>query len=255
MEAELKKIIGDSPKISRIATDVQHASGPVSSRIGYLLFCSADRIMRWQDGSLTVFRERSNHARSLTFDHQGCLLACENDRLTRTEKNGSLTALAKGADLTDAIYAIDQNIYFCDGKSVYRIKRGGGTVDATRECRQPGGVALAPNQQQLFISDSASKSIRVFDLTADGALANGRVFAEVKQSPLGGLKTDEGGRVWVAGPAGILVFNRQGAPLGEIPIAERPSNLNWGAGFHDLIVTAGNSVYHVAARTAGTRTY
>ncbi|MGH9665944.1 MAG: SMP-30/gluconolactonase/LRE family protein [Bryobacteraceae bacterium] len=255
MDAELKSITGDSPKVTRIATGFHKAAGPVYSRIGYLLFCDADNVLRWQDGSLTVFRPESNQPRALTFDHQGRLLACEKDRLTRTEKNGGITVLAKGSGLADVIYAIDQNIYFCDAKAVYRVKRGGGTASATHECRQPGGVALAPNQQRLYVSDSASKTIRVFDIADNGALANGRVFAGVKQSPLRGLKTDEGGRVWLAGPSGILVFNRQGEQIGEIPIPEPPSNLNWAAGFRDIIATAGNSVYRIEARTNGTRTF
>lgn len=254
MNAELTKIVGESPQVTRINSGKETALGPVYSRIGYLLFCQNGKVLHWQDGAIKVFREDSNGARALTFDHQGRLLACEKDRLTRTEKNGRLTVLAKGVP-ADVMYAIDQNIYYCDGKAVYRVKGEGSPTVASRECAQPAGVALSPNQQQLYVSDSSAQTIRVFDLTARGQLSNGRVFAHVKQSPLGGLKTDEAGRVWVAGPRGILVFGREGAPLGTVPISEPPSNLNWGAGFRDLIVTAGNSVYHVAAHTNGTRTY
>ena len=255
MDASLKRVVGESPQVTRIATGFKSAAGPVHSRIGYLLFSNSDKILKWQDGKLTVFRNKSNGARALTFDHQGRLLACEKDRVTRTEKNGSATVLAKLRDPIDVMYAIDQNIYYCDDQAVYRVKRGGGTVTASRECQQPSGLALAPNQQKLFVSDTARKNIRVFDIAADGALTGGRVFAEMKQSPLGGLKTDESGKVWVAGPGGIWVFDHKGQHLGTIPVPEEPSNLNWGNGFRDVFVTTDTSVYRIEAHTNGTRTY
>ena len=92
--------------------------GPVFSRIGFLLFSdvTAKRIIRWDKGKVKTFRENSNGANGLTFDHQGRLLACEQDRVTRTEKDGTITVLAttlEGARLTspnDLVYAIDGSI-------------------------------------------------------------------------------------------------------------------------------------------------
>ena len=46
--------------------------------------------------SVTTFRENSNKANGLTFDHQGRLITAEGGgRVTRTEKNGSITILAQ----------------------------------------------------------------------------------------------------------------------------------------------------------------
>src|SRR5205085_2174064 len=97
-----------------------YTEGPVFSRIGYLLFSdvTANRILRWDSGKVKPFREKSNGANGLTFDHQGRLLTCERDRVTRTEKDGSITVLAtafEGAPLispNDLVYAIDGSIYF-----------------------------------------------------------------------------------------------------------------------------------------------
>ena len=119
----------------------------------------------------------------------------------------------------------------------------------------PAGVALAPNQQRLFVADAGRKQVRVYDVAADGALTGGKVFAATPERP-GGLKTDESGGVWVACAAsGIQHFDAAGKPLAAIAVPEPAGNCNWGEGFRDLYVTAGTSVYRVAARVNGTRTY
>src|SRR6185436_4897001 len=110
-----------SLKVEKIASGFEFTEGPVFHRLGYLLFSDIPRgrIMKWQAGSTAVpFRGNSNGANGLTFDHQGRLLACERDRVTRTEKNGKVTVLAdqfEGKKLlspNDLIYAIDGSIYF-----------------------------------------------------------------------------------------------------------------------------------------------
>jgi gluconolactonase len=53
----------------------------------------------------------------------------------------------------------------------------------------------------------------------------------------------------------ISVLDSAGKKLGAVPLPETPGNCNWGAGFHDLYVTARTSVYKVRANVNGTRTY
>jgi gluconolactonase len=256
--AELTGILGNTPWVMEIAPGAGATSGPVFSRRGYLLFCDAARseIRKWQDGKVSVSVPSSRGAKSLTFDHQGRLLASEKNAVTRTEKNGSVTTLARQPDPTDVVYAIDGNIYFSAGPRVYRVARDSNVTVASEECQRPVGVALSPKQQILYVADAGRGNIRCFDIHADGSLANGRVFATLAAGKPGGLKTDEAGRVWVAlGAPGIAVFSHEGKLLGSVSIPGQANNLNWGEGFRNLFVTTDSSVYHVEARTNGTRTY
>jgi gluconolactonase len=272
----LELLVGPNPKVDKVAQGFAYTGGPVFSRIGYLLFSDveANRILRWDAGTVKQFRGKSNGANGLTFDHQGRLLTCEQDRVTRTEKDGTTTVLAttfEGARLTspnDLVYAIDGSIYFSvmqrrgsagpDNPGVYQITRKGQLRVVTRECTQPNGVALAPNQQKLFVADTDQRNVRVFEVNGDGSPRNGRIFCELKgETPGGpdGLKTDEAGNVWVAGPGGIWVFDGTGKHLGTVPLPETPSNCAWGAGFRNLYVTAHASVYRIETKVNGTRTY
>jgi sugar lactone lactonase YvrE len=243
----------------KIAGGFGFTEGPVFNRQGYLLFSDipANRIMKWSQGRVTVFRENSNGTNGLTFDHQGRLLACETGRVTRTEKDGKITILAeKGLGKpNDLVYAIDGSIYFSDlPKSlVYQITRKGELRVATKECEAPNGVALAPDQQKLYIADSRAKNTRVFEIAGDGSLRNGRIFAAVENPD--GLKTDESGNVWVAAAGGIWTFDSSGKHLGTVKTPEAPSNCNWGEGFHNLYITARTSVYKLQTKANGTRTF
>jgi gluconolactonase len=247
----------DQPE--KIAGGYHSAAGPVFSRRGYLLFSDmpSNRILQWERGEVTVFRENSHGARACTFDHQGRLLTCETGRVTRTEKDGKITVLAGGVkEPADLVYAIDGSIYFSDPPAgiVYQITRQGGLRPASRECEQPFGVALAPNQQRLFVTDRARHEIRVYDVAGDGSQSAGKIFAACEDQP-GGLKTDEGGGVWVACAAGIRHFDPTGKQLETIALSEPASNCNWGEGFQDLYITAETSVYHARVSVKGTRTY
>lgn len=280
----------DAP-ITRVVSGFEFTEGPVFSRIGFLLFSDlpSERILKFTlriggdgptDGELSVFREPSNRANGLTFDHQGRLLACETatGRVTRTEKDGAITVLAEeyeGKKLcspNDLVYMIDGSIYFSDMPrrdqqlgpehtgyaAIYQITPKGGVRLATREPERGNGVALDPMQQILYVADSTLHAIHAYGIAADGALGNGRIVAELKSDQPGvpdGLKTDEAGNIYCTGGGGVWVFDKTGKHLGTVEPPETPSNLCWGPGFRGLYITARTSVYYVPTKIPGTRTF
>ncbi len=274
----LEDILESGAQVEKVLSDLKFTEGPVFSRLGYLLFSDipADRIMKYTPGEpVQTFRENSNGANGLTFDHQGRLLACEGtaSRVTRTEKDGSITVLAdkfEGKALNapnDIVYCIDGNIYFTDlrgrnatavaGKTdfsaVYQITRKGEVRLATREPAGPNGVALSANQQVLSVADSRVGNVRTYDLGPDGSLSNGRIVGEAPGAD--GLKTDENSNIYVAGTGGVQVFNSAGRRLGTIATLEQPSNVGWGDNYRTLYITARTSLYKIRLKANGTRTF
>lgn len=262
------ELVDKDAQLTQVATGFSFTEGPVFSRCGFLLFSDIPnrRIVKWERGQVSVFREQSNGANGLTFDHQGRLLAAEGGgRVTRTEKDGAISVLAEEGlqGPNDLVYAIDGSLYFTDlpGSRVYRITRersgvGGapprGEVQVAAEVPGPNGVALSPNQQRLYIAASKTGVVRAYDIEPDGRLRNGVDFAPRR---VDGLKTDERGNVWMASGQGIYVHSAGGEHLGTIEVPERPSNCCWGAGFRGLYITARKSVYLLPAKVAGTRTF
>jgi gluconolactonase len=263
------KLVDRNAEVKQVATGFAFTEGPVFSRRGYMFFSDIpnERILRWEKGQVTTYREKSNKANGNTFDHQGRLLTCEgNGRVTRTEKNGSITILADQGlqGPNDLVYSIDGSVYFTDlpKSRVYQITRERSGVGGAppkgevrviiEECPAPNGVTLSSNQQQLYVADVKTNKVRVYDIQPDGRVKNGRDFAPVRTD---GLKTDEGGNVWMASSDGIYVYSKSGEHLGTIKTPEGPSNCCWGEGFHGMYITARKSVYHVPTKVAGTRTY
>jgi len=270
----LEDVVERGAKVEKVLTGFQFTEGPVFSRLGFLLFSDipANRIHKYTPGQpVETFREKSNGANGLTFDHQGRLLTCEGTagRVTRTEKDGKITVLADKLNApNDLVYGIDGSIYFTDLRrrdapasappnAIYQITRKGQVRPVATDMGRANGVALAANQLTLYAADSERQNVKAYEVTADGGLIRGRLVADMKhQQPGGpdGLKTDENGTLYVTGHGGVWVFN-DGRHIGAIETPEKPANVAWGDNYRTLYITARTSIYKIRLKATGTRTF
>ena len=67
----------------------------------------------------------------------------------------------------------------------------------------PNGMVITPDGKTLIVAETTGHRLTAFDILADGALANRRVYAELADdvSP-DGITLDAEGGVWVANPEG-----------------------------------------------------
>ena len=141
---------------------------------------------------------------------------------------------------------------------VYQIMRSGELRVVATDFEFPNGVALSPNQKLLYVNDSAKSHIRVFELSGDGVLTNGKEFATMKSAAEGaadGMKTDVDGNVYSTGPGGIWVFDESGQHLGTITLPQVSANIAWGDDYKTLYATARTSLYRIRLKLAGARTF
>src|SRR5260370_118450 len=151
-------------------------------------------------------------------------------------------------------------------RGVVEVKRpsnkcNGMTYDAELNLfEQPNGLCFSPDEKRLYVNDTVQARIRVFDVEADGSLANARVFASGIRSELepglpDGMKCDQLGNIWVTAPGGVWVYAMSGDLLGKVRVPELVANLSWGgADFRTLFMTATHSVYTVTTKV-GPRIY
>ena len=142
LDPAMDAIVGPDPKVFKLAEGFQFTEGPVwVGDGGYLLFSdpNSNRIYKYAPakdgpGELLVFRHPSGYSgadiaeygqpgsNGLALDPQGCLTINEhgNRRVSRLEKDGSLTVLAdryQGKRLNspnDLVYRSDGTLYFTD---------------------------------------------------------------------------------------------------------------------------------------------
>ena len=165
--------------------------------------------------------------------------------------------------LTALLYFTNPNMDFRPGmkqeipfQGVYRLDDKGNVRLLTKDLTQPNGLAFSPDGKRFYVDDSEQRNIRVYDVSADGSLANGRIFGE---EPGGkddgvpdGMKVDKQGNLFVVGPKGIWVWDANGNHLGTIVVPEQPANLAWGdKDYRTLYITATTSVYRLKTNTQG----
>jgi gluconolactonase len=202
---------------------------------GVLYFVSGNNINRLtKDGKVEPFRTDAPGANGSLIDPQGRVLACEagGRRVTRTEKDGTLTVLAdnyEGRKLNSPNdLSIDSKgrIYFTDPRygrmdtmeikdesgqlveGVYRIDAPGKiTRILTHEVERPNGILVSADEKYLYVADNynnrigGARKLYRFDLRGDGTVApNSRKVIFDWKSARGpdGFKMDRKGRFYVA---------------------------------------------------------
>jgi gluconolactonase len=294
-------IVPRDATIEKLAEGFLFTEGPVWVPAGYLLFSdpNSNTIYRWSDADgLSVFRTKSGYtgadiaeygqpgSNGLTLDKEGRLTIDEhgNRRVTRLEKNGSLTILAdryQGKRLNspnDLVYKSDGSLYFTDPpfglpkffddprketpySGVYRWADGMLTLLST-DVTGPNGLAFSPDERYFYVGnwDDKKKVVMRYEVRADGTLANGAVFFDMTNAPgedaIDGLKVDRDGNVYVSGPNGIWILSPAGKHLGTIAGPEHAHNFAWGdADGRTLYMTAQTSLYRVRLGIPGTRAF
>lgn len=216
------------PKL--VADNVSAGEGPSWDPRGWLYFVGDSRISRLlSDGRIEVFREPVGGPNGSVVDREGRLLVTEAGarRVTRTERDGSVTVLAEryqGKRFNSPNdLALDSRgrIYFTDpryGKrdnmempveGVYRVDAPGQVVRilGAPDVDRPNGILVAPRDRYLYIADNnnnnsgAARKLWRFDLRPDGTVdARSRKLIFDWHTGRGpdGLKMDRDGRLYVA---------------------------------------------------------
>lgn len=276
-------ILPRNAEIEKIASGFYFTEGPVWDPKHECLYFSdipMDVIHQWTpNGGHSAFKKPSGKSNGLTLDPDGNLLVCEHARrqVSRIERNGKATTIAshyKGRRLNspnDIVVKTDGYIYFTDPPyglnatfgvaeapelefaGIYRVDPDGSELAVVADNCTPNGLAFSPDEGRLYVADTEQNLVLVYDVSRDGFLSSGKLFARVDGSPApDGIKVDRNGHVFVTGGGGLWVFDPNGVFLGLIPVPELPANLAWGdADRSALYITARTSVYRIQTKTAG----
>jgi gluconolactonase len=268
----ISHLVGTEPW-AVVAEGLGFTEGPVWHPDGYLLFSDIpnSRIHRWREGELSIYREPSGQSNGLTLDGRTGVVACEHEsRRVSVERDGRVEPLATEFDgkrlnsPNDVVVRSDGRIFFTDPpygitedqrelpyNGVFSVSPQGDLSLLATDFDRPNGLAFSPDERTLYIADTARHHVRAFDAAADGALGNGRVFAEVRREGRpDGMKVDREGRLFVCATT-VQVFAPDGRPLGVIDCPQLPANCAWGEDGSTLFITARTGVYSIRTATLG----
>lgn len=286
-EAELKaespafwKLLAKATPIRKVAGGFGFTEGPVWDKRGFL-YVSDERQYKifkvYPDGRSEAFSSIKDPDGS-AFDKKGRLIDCASGlrAVIAVNEDGTYKVLAdkfegkKFNSPNDVVLGPDGALYFTDPtldlpkgekqelevKGVYRLADDGSLQLLIKDLNQPNGLAFSPDGKKLYVDDSRTRTIYVYDVTAKGEMANGRVFGKEEGPPRSGgpdgIKVDIKGNIYVTGPFGIWVWDPRGNHIGTIVLPEGAANLNWGdADNKTLYITATTSVYSIRTKTPG----
>jgi len=288
------ELVDEDAELERLGTGFTFTEGPLWNPDGFLLFSDmpGDVRRRWDpERGVTEVANPSNKGNGMTFDLDGRLIVCEHvtSSVVRMDPDGTgsgrevLASHYGDKELNapnDVVVKSDGAIYFSDPtygrmpgfgiereqdldfQGVYRIPPGGGDTQLLADdFGQPNGLCFSTDESLLYVNDTEKAHIRVFDVGADGSIANSRVLADgigTASLEIGdlvdGMKLDERGNIWVTGPGGVCVFSAEGEHIGTVEVPEPVGNLNWGGpSWNQLFIPATSSVYRIECKVSGNR--
>lgn len=281
---EFRALVAEDAVVEKLAGGFKFLEGPTWNPVDHFLMFSdipADTIYKLDPATnaTSVFRRGCGQANGNRYDAQGNLWSCEHatHRVLVLPRDGTMVriiaeqyggkALSSPNDVairsdgtvwfTDPTYGLGKRQREQETNNVYRYDPKARELCAVgTDFEQPNGICFSPDEKLLYIADSGKpRDIRVFDVTADNQLTNGRVFCAIDHGVPDGIRCDAAGNLWSSAGDGVQVFNPAGERLGRILVPESPANLAFGAvdpqGKSDLYITARTSLYRVKVMVDG----
>jgi gluconolactonase len=272
-----RSIVAPDAKLEKLADGFSFTEGPAGDRDGNVFFTDQpnDRIMKWSvDGKLTTFMQPCGRCNGMFFDSLGNLWACadEHCELWKIDARGGHVLVVKdfdgkllngpndvwvrpdfGAYLTDPFYRRpywDHTEVPQDCQAVYYLPPGGSSlVRVADDLNQPNGIVGTPDGKTLYVADIRAGETFAYDIQADGALVNKRLFCKLGSD---GMTIDNEGNVYLTGH-GVTVFDNRGLQILHIPVDEAwCGNICFGGSAHDLLfITASKGIYGLKMRVHG----
>jgi len=222
-------------------------------------------------GKLTELKLDAKKASACSFDSVGnrYTSAGGTNQILKYDQSGKETVVADSIAGNDLVVARNGNIYVTvpDGISkpgkIVLVRPNGEKIVVDNGLKFPNGIALSPDQRQLYVTESASHWVWIFQVRTDGTLANKQQYGWLHvpdnsdNAWADGLKCDTAGRVYVATRLGIQIMDQLGRVNAILPVPSgQSSNLCFGGtDFSVIYATSVDKVYRRKLKTRGANSF
>lgn len=270
----------------KIADGYFFTEGPVWDSIKECLYFTNfqdNTIYCWKDEEgVFLYRKESGRAVGLSLSASGRLVSAETRSHAITfagqDKSRVIAGTYHGKILNspnDVVVRRDGAVFFTDPYSVamgdvreldfngvYCIPVIDGRPDGSRirlledRMERPNGIAFSPDESVLYVNDTNKQYIRAYQMRNNGEASLIGTFAKLDEAYgpgcADGMKVDAEGNVYLTGPGGIWVIDRNGTPAAILECPENAGNLCFGGKDNrTLFITASTSVYRIPVKIPG----
>lgn len=200
-------IVAPSTEVITLAEGMVFCEGPVwDKRHDRIIFSDteANEHKFWsQKNGLQTLRQPSFYPNGNVFDLEGNMLTCEHESraISITDLNGKRTILIDKFEgkrfnspndlevrsdgtvwFTDPTYGLGDREQELDFNGVFCFQPKTGDIFAiAKDFVMPNGIAFSPDEQKLYVGDSAenNRKNRIFTLDNDGIVAGGETLCQI----------------------------------------------------------------------------
>jgi gluconolactonase len=271
-------LIQPGAQLEKLADGFLFTEGPTCDAKGNIYFTDQpnDRIMVWSiDGQLSTFLQPCGHSNGLSFDKDGNLWACadEKNELWRISPDKTVMAIpSKYQDKllngpNDLFILRNGGVYFTDPfwkrtwwshttmpqdcQAVYYLAPDHKTITRViNDFAGPNGIVGTPDGKTLFVADHAGKKTWSYKINKDGNLSNKKLFCEMGSD---GMTIDSKGNLYLTG-RGITIFDKSGKQVGYIAVPDAgTTNVCFGGpDLKSLFITNMKGLYRIKMKIKGT---
>lgn len=133
---------------------------------------------------------------------------------------------------TDPNFGLEDGSKELDFEGVYRINTNGNVKLLTSKWPTPNGIGLYEEDSKLYIANSEPPLFVSYDISEDGNLTNEKIVLDLKealdksiakQKP-DGMAIKKDGTIFLTGPDGVFIIDKNGNHLGTIKTDKLTSN-------------------------------
>ena len=237
-------------------------------------------------GQVTDSRERGSNG--LVLDAQGKLVLCQHGNRQVARMKAPLENPKADFEVVanqyqglrfnspnDLVFDSKGNLYFTDPpfglsealmedpkkeipyQGIYRLDTEGKISLLTDKVSRPNGLAFSPDEKLLYVAntDGENAAWYAFEVKEDGSLGAMNEILNVTHligKEVGfpdGIKVDQNGNIFTAGPGGLWIFNANHQLIGKIKPGEWVSNCAFDKNYNTLFITADDYLLRVKLDT------
>jgi len=259
-DASHKLPISANLTLEKIAGDYDGCEGPLwvdDDEGGYLMYGAVHTNITyvWRENTGAIeLKNPSNEASAFkpAPDKPGTFIVAEQTtrRIVRYEKDGSVSiefdryqgarfnrpndiAIHSNGSVwfTDPDYLFrirPEEIKELDAQHIFRINLKDDSIQSMdASLGKPNGIAFAPDEKHLLVSDSSTNKIFKWEILKDG-LGPRSVFAELPQKSLDGIRFDWEGNLWVAAADSVFIVSPESEVFAKISMPIKPTAIEFG---------------------------
>ena len=230
------------------------------------------------DNKLELYIADSKKASGTTFSSDGEMITITGGwsepptkQVHRYKTSKAYTIVADETPGNDISMAYNGNIYITspDGREnpskLYLIKPNGQRSLVDEGLKFANGLCFSPDQTQLYVTESTTHWVWIYQIQADGSLANKQKYGwlhvrDVDENAWSdGLKCDRDGKIYVTSLSGIQVMDQLGRVNAIIPVPKtkgQVSNLCFGGpDFNILYISCLDKIFRRKVKVKGANNF